>query len=232
MALFNFVVLAQGPWPPACLIIFIQYQLCLKARLQWFPIKISSLVMGNFNQNVKTAIQRLFFGCRGRFAKSGRLPYVITGATSFGVKTGCCIMLPHDDHSTETDVSNRWGGGLKDWCNFTSQPAEVVTPGGVHVGHSSSVLNGTGASVLLLGSPERWQLPTKMLGITVRVDVGSLWILFCIIYCQLMSVSSDDIVVACGGFVKSDVEINYSLIEVSVLASWLTGSPQLAGYQG
>lgn len=27
---------------------------------------------------------------------------------------------------------------------------------------------------------------------------------------------SEDIVVGCGGFVKSDVEINYSLIEVSL----------------
>jgi hypothetical protein len=29
---------------------------------------------------------------------------------------------------------------------------------------------------------------------------------------------SEDIVVGCGGFVKSDVEINYSLIEVSAHA--------------
>lgn len=29
---------------------------------------------------------------------------------------------------------------------------------------------------------------------------------------------SEDIVVGCGGFVKSDVEINYSLIEVSARA--------------
>lgn len=41
------------------------------------------------------------------------------------------------------------------------------------------------------------------------------WILFGIICCQFITVSADDIVVACGGFVKSDVEINYSLIEVS-----------------
>ncbi|KAG7214542.1 hypothetical protein INR49_023057 [Caranx melampygus] len=32
----------------------------------------------------------------------------------------------------------------------------------------------------------------------------------------LLTVSSDDIVVACGGFVKSDVEINYSLIEIKL----------------
>ncbi|KAM7393772.1 hypothetical protein PAMP_020621 [Pampus punctatissimus] len=31
-----------------------------------------------------------------------------------------------------------------------------------------------------------------------------------------LAVSSDDIVVACGGFVKSDVEINYSLIEIKL----------------
>uniref|UniRef100_A0A7N6FFD0 Nodal modulator n=1 Tax=Anabas testudineus TaxID=64144 RepID=A0A7N6FFD0_ANATE len=54
---------------------------------------------------------------------------------------------------------------------------------------------------------------TKMLRITVRAEMGSLWVLFCIIYSQFLAVSSDDIVVACGGFVKSDVEINYSLIE-------------------
>uniref|UniRef100_A0A674CCU5 Nodal modulator n=1 Tax=Salmo trutta TaxID=8032 RepID=A0A674CCU5_SALTR len=42
------------------------------------------------------------------------------------------------------------------------------------------------------------------------------WILFGIICCQFITVSADDIVVACGGFVKSDVEINYSLIEIKV----------------
>lgn len=31
-----------------------------------------------------------------------------------------------------------------------------------------------------------------------------------------LTISADDIVVACGGFVKSDVEINYSLIEVRI----------------
>lgn len=31
-----------------------------------------------------------------------------------------------------------------------------------------------------------------------------------------LTISADDIVVACGGFVKSDVEINYSLIEVGI----------------
>lgn len=54
----------------------------------------------------------------------------------------------------------------------------------------------------------------KMLRITIRTDLGSLWILFGIIYSQFLPASADDIVVACGGFVKSDVEINYSLIEV------------------
>uniref|UniRef100_A0A8D3A306 Nodal modulator 1-like n=1 Tax=Scophthalmus maximus TaxID=52904 RepID=A0A8D3A306_SCOMX len=55
-----------------------------------------------------------------------------------------------------------------------------------------------------------------MLRITIRADMGSLWVLFCIIYSQCWTVSSDDIVVACGGFVKSDVEINYSLIEIKL----------------
>lgn len=32
------------------------------------------------------------------------------------------------------------------------------------------------------------------------------------------AIGSEDIVVGCGGFVKSDVEINYSLIEVSCRA--------------
>lgn len=36
------------------------------------------------------------------------------------------------------------------------------------------------------------------------------------------AIGSEDIVVGCGGFVKSDVEINYSLIEVSCRA-WLGG---------
>ncbi|XP_074485022.1 BOS complex subunit NOMO1 [Sebastes fasciatus] len=77
------------------------------------------------------------------------------------------------------------------------------------------VRNGTGGSVLLLGSSSGDQ-SDKMLRITIRADVGALWVLFCITYSQFMSVSSDDIVVACGGFVKSDVEINYSLIEIKL----------------
>ncbi|CAB1453575.1 unnamed protein product [Pleuronectes platessa] len=55
-----------------------------------------------------------------------------------------------------------------------------------------------------------------MLRVTVRADIGSLWMLFCIIYSQCWTASSDVIVVACGGFVKSDVEINYSLIEIKL----------------
>lgn len=55
-----------------------------------------------------------------------------------------------------------------------------------------------------------------MLRITIRTDLGSLWILFGIIYSQFLPASADDIVVACGGFVKSDVEINYSLIEIKL----------------
>lgn len=59
----------------------------------------------------------------------------------------------------------------------------------------------------------------NMLRIIIRADFGALWVLLCITYSQIMTVSSDDIVVACGGFVKSDVEINYSLIEVRVQTS-------------
>ncbi|XP_037620100.1 LOW QUALITY PROTEIN: nodal modulator 1 [Sebastes umbrosus] len=81
--------------------------------------------------------------------------------------------------------------------------------------HLISWCNGTGGSVLLLGSSSADQ-SDKMLRITIRADVGALWVLFCITYSQFMSVSSDDIVVACGGFVKSDVEINYSLIEIKL----------------
>ncbi|XP_043969677.1 nodal modulator 2 [Gambusia affinis] len=55
-----------------------------------------------------------------------------------------------------------------------------------------------------------------MLRITIQADVGSFWFLFCVIYTQVLAGSSDDIVVACGGFVKSDVEINYSLIEIKL----------------
>ena len=60
-----------------------------------------------------------------------------------------------------------------------------------------------------------------MLRITVWADMGSIWVLFCVVYSQFLTASSDDIVVACGGFVKSDVEINYSLIEVRVQTSRL-----------
>ncbi|XP_062304047.1 BOS complex subunit NOMO1 [Osmerus eperlanus] len=56
----------------------------------------------------------------------------------------------------------------------------------------------------------------KMFRVIVRADVGAIWILFGIFCCQLSIVSADDIVVACGGFVKSDVEINYSLIEIKL----------------
>uniref|UniRef100_A0A665TJ43 Nodal modulator 1-like n=1 Tax=Echeneis naucrates TaxID=173247 RepID=A0A665TJ43_ECHNA len=47
-------------------------------------------------------------------------------------------------------------------------------------------------------------------------NMGSLWVLSFVLYSQLLAASSDDIVVACGGFVKSDVEINYSLIEIKL----------------
>ncbi|XP_077461040.1 BOS complex subunit NOMO1 [Stigmatopora argus] len=52
--------------------------------------------------------------------------------------------------------------------------------------------------------------------ITIRADTNCLLILFWITYSQFLAASSDDIVVACGGFVKSDVEINYSLIEIKL----------------
>lgn len=54
----------------------------------------------------------------------------------------------------------------------------------------------------------------RIVTITIRADMGPFLLLFCLIYSHVLVVSSDDIVVACGGFVKSDVEINYSLIEV------------------
>ncbi|XP_061578826.1 BOS complex subunit NOMO1 [Cololabis saira] len=73
---------------------------------------------------------------------------------------------------------------------------------------------GTGGSVLVSRSARSHSV--KMLRITIRADVGSLWVLFCIIHFQILTVSTDDIVVACGGFVKSDVEINYSLIEIKL----------------
>lgn len=41
--------------------------------------------------------------------------------------------------------------------------------------------------------------------------------LVCALCCALAR-GSEDIVVGCGGFVKSDVEINYSLIEVGAAA--------------
>lgn len=64
----------------------------------------------------------------------------------------------------------------------------------------------------------------KMLRIMVWADLGAFWMFFCITCSQFSTVTSDDIVVACGGFVKSDVEINYSLIEVRVQTSRLVGS--------
>ncbi|KAK7913571.1 hypothetical protein WMY93_013782 [Mugilogobius chulae] len=69
----------------------------------------------------------------------------------------------------------------------------------------------TGGSVWRSSRPS-----AKMFRIIIRADMGSLWILFGIIYSQFLTASSDDIVVACGGFVKSDVEINYSLIEIKL----------------
>ncbi|CAL9700722.1 unnamed protein product [Knipowitschia caucasica] len=51
----------------------------------------------------------------------------------------------------------------------------------------------------------------------VRTDMGLiLLVVFSFIYSQLSTAASEDIVVACGGFVKSDVEINYSLIEIKL----------------
>lgn len=43
-------------------------------------------------------------------------------------------------------------------------------------------------------------------------------VLGCALCCALVR-GSEDIVVGCGGFVKSDVEINYSLIEVGAVAA-------------
>ncbi|KAK0146111.1 Nodal modulator 1 [Merluccius polli] len=67
------------------------------------------------------------------------------------------------------------------------------------------------------GSSRKRQVGVQMIGIiAVRVDMGLVGVLLGIICCQFMVVSSDDIVVACGGFVKSDVDINYSLIEIKL----------------
>ena len=44
--------------------------------------------------------------------------------------------------------------------------------------------------------------------------MGLMAVLLGALCCQVLAAASDDVVVACGGFVKSDVEINYSLIEV------------------
>lgn len=45
--------------------------------------------------------------------------------------------------------------------------------------------------------------------------VGAAATLFLLLNNVGLTLGSEDIVVGCGGFVKSDVEINYSLIEVS-----------------
>lgn len=76
--------------------------------------------------------------------------------------------------------------------------------------------------MLLLGSAT--DQSAKMLRIIIRADFGALWVVLCITYSQIMTASSEDIVVACGGFVKSDVEINYSLIEVRVQPSQLVSN--------
>ncbi|KAJ3615361.1 hypothetical protein NHX12_018928 [Muraenolepis orangiensis] len=56
-----------------------------------------------------------------------------------------------------------------------------------------------------------------MMGLSVRVDMGLLaGVLLAHLCCQVTVVTSEDIVVACGGFVQSDVEINYSLIEIKL----------------
>ena len=53
-----------------------------------------------------------------------------------------------------------------------------------------------------------------MMGIpVVRVDMGLMAVLLGVLCC-LAAAAADDVVVACGGFVQSDVDINYSLIEV------------------
>lgn len=52
--------------------------------------------------------------------------------------------------------------------------------------------------------------------------------LLCALCCALAR-GSDDIVVGCGGFVKSDVEINYSLIEVGAAAPPAAGPGCLPG---
>lgn len=44
--------------------------------------------------------------------------------------------------------------------------------------------------------------------------------------CCALARGSEDIVVGCGGFVKSDVEINYSLIEVGAPRPSLAARPQ------
>ncbi|CAN9509958.1 unnamed protein product [Ophioblennius macclurei] len=55
-----------------------------------------------------------------------------------------------------------------------------------------------------------------MLRITIRAEPGAFWLLLFLVYSQLPAASSEDIVVACGGFVKSEVEINYSVIEIKL----------------
>lgn len=116
-----------------------------------------------------------------------------------------------------------------------SSVSRVVAPPGQQraLPHSGSLLGWVTAAQLVRNrSNVRWWLGSahtaKMLRVTIRADMGSLWLIFCLIYSQLLTVSSDDIVVACGGFVKSDVEINYSLIEVRVQTSRLAASEQLA----
>ncbi|XP_066546008.1 BOS complex subunit NOMO1 [Amia ocellicauda] len=46
--------------------------------------------------------------------------------------------------------------------------------------------------------------------------MSALWVLCVVLGAQLGVLRAEDIVVGCGGFVKSDVEINYSLIEIKL----------------
>ncbi|KAG7485675.1 nodal modulator 1-like [Solea senegalensis] len=122
--------------------------------------------------------------------------------TSFSNNFDEALFLAHSPPDSSTHVTSGPTGG-----------GDAVSVSTLSLGHSVT------ATQLVRNRRQRVVavvLGLKMLRITIRADMGSLWMLFCVIYTQMWTVSSDDIVVACGGFVKSDVEINYSLIEIKL----------------
>lgn len=104
-----------------------------------------------------------------------------------------------------------------------TQPGPRPAPEGprpVPAGDAEQSPEGSGPAGPAEGGTDRGfaPLPVPAFPAALRQGGGSAmrgWVaaLGCAVCCALVR-GSEDIVVGCGGFVKSDVEINYSLIEV------------------